>query len=138
MTRIKDYFCSDPMAQQLNALASKFEGNTGNVNEVSSKFAELIRSPLLEKMEKKGKQKSTFFDNECERKKEELNHMLEYVKKSKKETEKLELLRQYRSKRKEYKLMIKMKKLEFRWREQNELAHFYKINGFREFWKRVS
>ena len=64
--------------------------------------------------------------------------MLEYVKKSKKETEKLESLRHYRSKRKEYKLMIKMKKLEFRWQEQNELAHFYKTNDFQEFWKRVS
>jgi len=68
-------------------------------------------------MQKKGQQKSTFFDNECERKKEELNHMLEYVKKSEKEIEKVELLRHHRSKRKEYKLVIKMKKLEFRWRE---------------------
>ena len=57
------------MVQQLNALACEIEENTGNVNEVSSKFAELIRSLLLEKMQKKGKQKSSFFDNECERKK---------------------------------------------------------------------
>ena len=83
----------------------------GIVNEVSSKFVELIRSPLLEKMQKEGKQKGTFFDNSCERKKEELNHMLEHVKNSKKEIEKFELLRHYRSKRKKYKLMIKMKKL---------------------------
>ena len=41
------------MVQQLNALACEIEENTGNVNEVSSKFAEQIRSPLLEKMQKK-------------------------------------------------------------------------------------
>ena len=85
MTRIRDYFCSEPMVQQLNALACEIEENMGSVSEVSSKLAEPIRSPLLEKMQKKkGKQKSTFFDNECERKKEELNHMLEYAKKSRK------------------------------------------------------
>ena len=67
------------MVQQLNALACEIEENTGTVKEVSSKFTGLIRSPLLEKMQKKGKQKSTFIDDECERKKEELNQMLEHI-----------------------------------------------------------
>ena len=73
--------------------------NTGSVNEVSSKFAELIRNPLLEKMQKKEKQKACFSTMTTMRKKEELNHMLEYVKKSKKEIKILELRRHYRSKR---------------------------------------
>jgi len=34
--------------------------------------------------------------------------------------------------------MIKMKKLEFCWQEQNELAHPYKTKDSREFWKSVS
>ena len=59
VTRIKDYFCSEPMVQQLNALACEIEENTGNVNEVSSKFAELIRSPLLEKMRGNKKARSS-------------------------------------------------------------------------------
>jgi len=60
VTRIKDYFCSELMVQQLNALACEIEENTGNVNEVSLKSAELTLSPLLEKMQKKGKQKALF------------------------------------------------------------------------------
>ena len=53
VTRIKDNFCSEPMVQQLNALACDIEENTGNVNEDSSKFAELIRSRLLNFNKKK-------------------------------------------------------------------------------------
>jgi len=74
VTRIKEYFCSEPMVQQLNAQACEIEENTGSVNEVSSKFAELIRSPLLEKMQKKEKQKACFSTMTTMRKKEEVNH----------------------------------------------------------------
>ena len=82
----------------MTALACKIEENTRSVKEVASKFAELIRSPYLKRRKKRG-EKSTFFYNECERKKEELNHMLEYVKKSEKEIEKLDLLRHFRRKK---------------------------------------
>ena len=57
------------------------------------------------------------------------------LKKSEKKIETPDLLRHNR---KEYKLMTKKKKLQFRWREQNELVHLYKTKDSREFWKGVS
>jgi len=73
LTRVKEYFCLEPMVQQLNAIACEIEENTGSVNEVSSKFAELTQSPLLENMRKKGKQKSHFSTMNVNGKKEESN-----------------------------------------------------------------